>query len=89
MIEGGLIKPRSSEETDQCPREFSVLKSNGEDARVVTDFKNMNRNGKRPTHPTEPGTQLLRYIKANSKYFATLDMCSGHHKIAVDEESSK
>ena len=56
---------------------------------LVTDFRNMNKNIKRPTHPTESGTQLLRHIKASSKYFAALDMSSGYHQIAVDEESSK
>ena len=28
------------------------------------------------------------HIKPSSKYFATLDLCSGYHQIAVYEESS-
>ena len=39
MIEGGLIEPMDLEDSDWCSREFQVLKSNGEDVRVDTDFK--------------------------------------------------
>ena len=50
MIEGVLIKPCCLEETNWCSRQFPVL--NGEDVRVATDFRNINKNIQRPTHPT-------------------------------------
>ena len=50
-------------------RAYPALKSNGEHVRVVTDLHNINTNIKRPNHPTESGTQVLRHLKASSKYF--------------------
>ena len=65
------------EETDWYSRTFPVLKSNGKDMGVVTDFKNTNINIQRPTNPTESDSQLVRHMKPNSRYFTALDLCSG------------
>ena len=37
---------------------------------VVTDCRNINKTIQRPVHPSESGNQVLRHIKASSKYFA-------------------
>ena len=89
MIEGYLIELMDLEESEWCSRAFPVLKSNGTDVRVVTDFKNISRNIKKQTHSTKSSSQLLRHIKDSFKYFVTLDMTSGYHQIGIDKESSK
>ena len=54
MMDGGLIEPCGFETTNWSSRSVSVLKSNGgDDGRVVSYLKEVNKNINCPTHPTE------------------------------------
>ena len=75
-------------ELDWRLRTFPVLKSDGCNVCLVTDFKAVKRCVKRPTYPTDSANQLLRQIKPTSKFFCTIDCVSGYHQIAVDDASS-
>ena len=61
-MEGDLIEPCGMEESKWCLRAFTVFKSNGKNARILTDLKNFNKNITRPTHPTESKQQILCHI---------------------------
>ena len=77
-------EPMGLQESKGCSLAFLVLKNNGINARVVTDFKAINRCIKRPNHPTDSSNQLFRQLKSSSKYFATLDCTS---EIGIDNSS--
>ena len=64
-----------------------MVKGNGKDVRIVSDFKQLNKAIQRPHWPTESSDQLLRNIESDSKYFVTLDLTSGYHQVQVDKES--
>ena len=88
MLEAEILEPMGLKESDWCSRSFPVLKGDGSSVRLVSDFKNVNRCIKRPTHPTDSANQLLRQISPTSRYFATIDCVSGYHQIPITPESS-
>ena len=88
MLDAGVLEPMGLKERAWCSRSFPVLKGDGSSVRLVSDFKNVNRCIKRPTHPTDSDNQLLRQISPTSRYFCTIDCVSGYHHIPITEESS-
>ena len=62
IIGSCIIKPMGLWELDWCSRMIPVLKPDGSIEMVVTDFKNINRCIKRPTHPTDSSNQLVPSI---------------------------
>ena len=79
---------KCGEEPSQwASKAFPMIKGNGKDVRIVSDFKTLNKAIERPHWPTESSDQLLRNIESDSKYFVTLDLTSGYHQFKVDVES--
>ena len=88
MLEAEILEPMGLKESEWCSRSFPVLKGDGSSVRLVSDFKNVNRCIKRPTHPTDSANQLLRQISPTSRYFCTIDCVAGYHQIPITPESS-
>ena len=80
-METGILEPMGLKESEWCSQTFPVMKSDGCNVCIVTDFKVLKRCVKRPN-------QLLRQIKSTSRFFCTIDMVSGYHQCAVDDASS-
>ena len=87
-LEAGQIVPCGTEPSQWSSKAFPVPKSDGKSVRIVTDFKQLNKNIERPNWPTESSGQLLRHIDPGARYFVSCDLTSGNHQIALDEESS-
>ena len=64
---------------------FPVIKGNGKDIRIVSDFKQLNKAIERPHWPTESSDQLLRNIESDSRFFVTLDSTSGYHQAELQK----
>ena len=56
-----------------------------DEIRLVSDFRRLNAALVRPVYPVESNTQLMRHLEPTAYWFATLDMVSGYHQVAVDE----
>ena len=88
-IANKLIEPvPPSEPSDWCSRGFFVPKPNG-GARMVVDLSPLNEVIERPIHPFTDGTNLIKNLDPQSKYFAKLDAVLGYYQIPLDEESKK
>ena len=86
-LDAGILEKCGEEPSQWASKAFPVIKGNGKDVRIVSDFKTLNRAIERPHWPTESSDQLLRNIVSDSKYFVTLDLTSGYHQVQVDVES--
>ena len=88
MIKSGVIEKstKSSEWTSQA---FPVIKPNANPVacRWVSSFVHLNRALKRPTFGTANLPNLIRSIPSDARLFVSIDLKSGFHQIAVDEES--
>ena len=49
-------------------------------ARLVSDFRQLNRSLKRPHYPLEGSSQLLKILNKNHRFWAVLDFTSGYHQ---------
>ena len=65
--------PCGTEPSEWAGKAFSVPKGDGTSARIVTDFKKLNRQIKRSKWPIESSGQLLLHIDPHAKYFVTMD----------------
>ena len=75
------------EPSQWASKAFPVVKGNGKEVRIVSDFKQLNKVIERPHWPTESSDQLLRNIESDSIYFVTLVLTSGYHQVKVEKES--
>ena len=55
-------------------------------ARLVSDFRIVNKKLKRPNWPLEGSSSLLKRLNRNHKFFCTLDFSSGYHQCRLDPE---
>ena len=62
------------EPSQWASKAFLVLKGNGKDMRIVSDFKRLNKVIEGPSWPTESSSQLLRNFEADSRFLVTLDL---------------
>ena len=88
MLKAGFIEP-VTHATDWCSRAFFVAKPNSDPikARLVTDFRNVNRILRRPGYPMEGSALLLKRLEPEDTMFATIDLSSGYHQVPLAEES--
>ena len=86
-LDAGHVAPCGTEPSGWSSKAFPVPKGDGTSVRIVADFKRLNRNIQRPVWSTESSNQLLRHIDAGARFFATMDLASGYHKIPIDKES--
>ena len=72
--------------TDWCARGFFVEKpDSGGKLRLVTDFRNLNANLKRPVWPFATTDKICRSLDKDDRYFAKVDLVSGYHQIPIQE----
>ena len=74
--------------TEWCSPAFFVVKPDGKNVRMVTDFTRLNSFVKRPVHPFACVSEILQTVPASAKFFAKMDAVNGYFQIALDEESS-
>ena len=73
--------------TEWCSPAFFVVKPDGKNVRMVTDFTRFNSFVKRPVHPFACVSEILHTIPS-ANFFAKMDAVNGYFQIALDEESS-
>ena len=56
-------------------------------ARLVADFRGVNRKLRRPEHPLEGSSGILKRLNPKHCYFAAVDFSSGFSQIPLAEES--
>ena len=56
-------------------------------ARLVADFRGINKKLRRPEIPLEESWGILRRLDPRDKYFAAVDFSSGFSQLPLDEES--
>ena len=57
-------------------------------ARLVTDYRQLNKVIKRPVHPFAPATDLIKKIEPGATLFVKIDAVHGYFQVPLDEESS-
>ena len=68
------------------PRGFFVEKpDSGGKLRLVTDFRNLNANLKRPVWPFATTDKIRRSLDKEDRFFAKVDLVSGYHQIPIQE----
>lgn len=72
--------------TDWCSRGFFVDKTGQEGKlRMVTDFHVLNTHLKRTVWPFPSAENIRRSLNCEDRVFAKVDLCSGNHKIPIQE----
>ena len=74
--------------TEWCSPAFFVVKPDGKNVRMVTDFTKLNSFVKRSVHLFMCVLEILQTIPAYAKFFAKMDAVNGYFQIALDKESS-
>ena len=87
LVKAGILA-RVEEPTEWISAGHFVLKPNGKDLRLVTDYVHLNQYVERPIHPFPSTQDILRNIPAGSRWFAKLDAIHGYFQIPLDERSS-
>ena len=75
--------------TENLSRGFFVEKPGKTEvnARLVADFRGINKKLRRPEIPLEGSLNILRRLDPRDKYFACVDFSSGFSQLPLDEES--
>ena len=55
-------------------------------ARLVSDFRILNKALKRPNYPLEGSSQLIKQVNPKHKFWVTLDFTSGYHQCTLHED---
>ena len=90
-----LMKAKHLEEvfhpTKWCSRAFWVKKPGSPDedpkVRLVTDLRRINQVLKRVGYPMDGAAHILKRLEPGETYYGVLDLSSGYHQVAIDEES--
>ena len=77
----------ATEPTAWASKAFAVPKKTIGEARLVADFRVLNKSLKRPVWPTESCDQMLRHIPPTHRYFCCIDATSGYHQVKISKES--
>ena len=88
MLKAGMIEEIQGY-TENLSRGFFVEKPGKETvkARLVADFRGINKKLRRPEHPLEGSWGILRRLDPQDKYFAAVDFSSGFSQLPLAEES--
>ena len=84
LIKAGIIT-RVEQPTEWISSGHFVLKPNGKDLRLVTDYVHLNKFIERPVHPFPCTQDILKNIPAGSTWFAKLDTLHGYYQIPLDD----
>ena len=88
LLNKGVITP-CHEPSEWCSPGFFVVKPDGKNVRMVTDFTKLNSYVQRPVHPFTCVSEILQSIPSDAKVFAKMDAVNGYFQIELDEESSR
>ena len=88
MVEAGMLE-EIDYFTENLSRGFFVEKPGKSDgkARLVSDFRGVNKKLRGPEIPLEGSWNILRRLDLRDKYFACVDISSGFSQLPLDEES--
>ena len=88
MLKAGFLE-ESHHSAPHCSRGFFVAKPNSDNlkARLVADFRDVNRILKRPGYPMDGSSLILKRLNPDEAYFSTLDLSSRYHQIRLAEAS--
>ena len=88
MIDMGMLE-EIEHYTENLSRGFFVEKPGRDEvkARLVADFRGINRKLRRPEYPLEGSWGILRRLDPRDKYFAAVDFSSGFSQLPLAEES--
>ena len=86
LLRAGVIVP-VTEPTEWISPGFFVPKPGGK-VRLVTDYKVLNDSVERPIHPFVAASDLVRQLKPNTRYYATMDFRHAYFQVPLDEASS-
>ena len=69
--------------TDWCARGFFVTKPSScptdVKVRLVSDFRGVNKILRRPGHPMDGSSLILKRLNPDEGFFSTIDLSSGYH----------
>ena len=85
-VDAGILEP-SEKPTPWAHKAFAVPKKTPGAARLVADFRLLNKTLTRPVWPTESVDQMLRSISPEFRYFCVVDCTSGYHQISIHPDS--
>ena len=85
-IDAGILEP-SEKPTPWAHKAFAVPKKTPGAARLVADFRLLNKTLKRPIWPTESVDQMLRHIPPEYRFFIVVDCTSGYHQVPIHKTS--
>ena len=80
----GIIAPAEEAPSDWCHPMVVVPKDKG--VRITVDLSNLNRQVRRPTHPSPTPYDAIRRVDARAKFFTTADALCGYWQMALAEE---
>ena len=86
-MDAGILEKCGMEPSQWASKAFPVIKGNGKDVCIVSDFEQLNKAIEQPHWPTESSDQLLRNIESDSRFFVTLDLTSGYPLRAGDTDT--
>ena len=90
LLEAGVIVPEHDVTDWVSPGHFVIKPgSNPVKARLVTDYRILNKLIKRPVHPFASASDIIRQIRPDSKWFAKIDAIHSYYQVKLDDESSK
>lgn len=80
----GIITPAAEAPSEWCHPMVVVPKDKG--VRITVDMSNLNRQVRRPTHPSPTPYDAVRRVDARSRYFTTADALCGYWQMTLAEE---
>ena len=84
MVAQGIIAPAEEAPSDWCHPMVVVPKDVG--VRITVDLSNLNRQVRRPTHPSPTPYDAVRRVDSSAKYFTTADALCGYWQMELAEE---
>jgi hypothetical protein len=87
-LEKAMAVKRCLEPTTWCAPGHFLLKACGTKVRLSTDFRGVNAAIKRPVHPFNSASDLMRKVLPSAVWFVKLDAVHGYFQVPLDDESS-
>ena len=84
LLRVGVIR-KVTKRTEWTSPALFVTKGSGA-LRLVTDFRGLNKYLERPTDSFLTTEVLAKMVRADSRYFAKVDLVSAYHQVPLDEE---